>query len=139
MQYRDQACVEAHIAVEDMAELVGNHPLQLFTREQADCPAGNPDHRILRRQAGGKGIDPHIIQHIHRRHRGARGQSHLLHHIKQALFFQALRREVDQTPTQPFGHRLTATAELQALVEAAQQHHTDYGQGDHPHLCPAGQ
>ena len=68
--------------MEDMTEFMGNHALQFIAAELADRPSGYPNHRILRRQAGGKRVDPDIIEHIHRRHRGARGQSHFLDHIE---------------------------------------------------------
>ncbi len=124
----DQAHVEAHVAVVDMTELMGDHALQLFTAEQADGAAGHADHRVLGTQAGGEGVDADIVEDIHRGHRRARGQGHFLDDIEQAALLEVLRREVDQATAQALGDHLAAGVQLHALVQAAAQHHGDHHQ-----------
>ena len=47
VQNRNQLHVKAHITIEDMAELVGNHPLQLVTVERQQQPVSYLDHRAI--------------------------------------------------------------------------------------------
>src|SRR5262245_27446534 len=48
MQHRDQAQVQAGVAIEDVTELVADHALQLIPREMTKRALGDGDHRIVR-------------------------------------------------------------------------------------------
>lgn len=136
MDNRHQPGVEAHVAVVDMAELMGDHRLQFLTVEHHDGAAGDPDHRFLWGKAGGECIDPGIGQHVHLRYRRARGQGHFLDHIEQPLFFQAVRVQVDQPATQALGDHLAAGFQFGVLAHAAADHHQEHYRGDHRGQLP---
>ena len=57
MQQADQPDVQPHVAVEDVAELVGDDALQLVAGELLGAAAGDRHHRVAGRVAGGEGVD----------------------------------------------------------------------------------
>ena len=57
MQNPHQANIETHIAVQDMAEFVGDDALELFTIEQFYGPAGNANDRVAGCKSRRKGVD----------------------------------------------------------------------------------
>jgi hypothetical protein len=57
-QQADQADVQAHVAIEDVAEFVGDHALQLVAIEPVQRAAGDRDHRIRSRVAAANALMP---------------------------------------------------------------------------------
>ena len=81
----DQPDVQPHVAVEDVAELVGHHALQLVAGQVVEAALGDGDHGIARGVAGREGVDARLLQNIDGRHRHARGDGHLLDDVEQPL------------------------------------------------------
>ena len=84
VQHADQPQVEPHVAVEDVAELVGDDALQLVARELLGAAARDADHRVAGREAGREGVDALLlVQQEHGRHRHAGGEGHFLDDVQQ--------------------------------------------------------
>ena len=83
MQHANQPQIEPHVAIENVAELVGNDALELLAGELFGTSAGDADHGIAGRIAGRERVEPLLFgEEENRRHRHARGQRHLFHHIE---------------------------------------------------------
>ena len=83
-KHADQPHVEPHVAVEDVAELVGDDALQLVAGELLGAAAGDADDRVAGRIAGGEGVDARlVVQQEHGRHRHAGGERHFLDDVQQ--------------------------------------------------------
>ena len=79
----DQAEVQPHVAVEDMAELVAQDALEFLAGEVMEAASGDGHHGIAGLVAGGEGVDSRlVVEHVDRRHRDAGGQGHLLDHVQ---------------------------------------------------------
>ena len=123
----DQPDVEPHVAVENVAELVGDDALQLVARKLLSAAARDADDRIARRKAGRKCIDGRLVaQQIHGRHRHARGERHLFHHVQQPPFDGIDRVRIHAPSAQPLGDdRAAAGGKLGRFVEAADDDQTE--------------
>ena len=100
----DQAEVEPHVAVEDVAELVADHALQLVAGERLERAARDGDDGVAGRVAGGEGVDARlVVQHVDRRHGHAGGDRHLLDHVEQPALgrIAACRARQRRAPTMP--------------------------------------
>ncbi len=127
----DQPQVDLHVAVDDVAELVGDHPLQLVARELGHRAAGDPDHRFGRREAGGEGVDLLLlVEQENRRHRHPGGQRHLLDHVEQLALVAVGAVGLQLAAAQQAGDRPAALVERQGLVDAADQDDAEHHEGD---------
>ena len=109
----DHPQVESHVAVEDVAELVGDDALQLIARHLIDAALGHADHRVARREAGGEGIDAFFVVHDeHRRHRHTRGERHFFDDVQQPPFTGLERIRIDAPPAQSLGHARPTAAPI---------------------------
>ncbi len=125
-QQAHQADVEPHVAVEDVAELVGDDALQLVAAELVQRAAGDGDRRVGRRIAGGEGVDAGLLlQHEDLRHRHAGGNGDLLDHVAQASVRRVVRVGRYQRAAQFQRHLGAAAVERDHAVQG--------GQGDHRH------
>ena len=89
MQYTHQADIKPHIAIKNMAELMGYHTLQLITAQVFDRSLGNTDDCVTRREPCREGVDSLFVgEQIHRWRRRARGDCHFLNHIQQLALFR---------------------------------------------------
>jgi len=104
----DQPDIEPHVAVEDVAELVGHHPLQLVAGEVIKAALGDGDHGVARSIAGREGVDARLIQKIDGRHRHSRGDGHLLDDVEQPLLPRVGGRTGDLDRVHHQGNRLAA-------------------------------
>ena len=85
----DQAEVQPHVAVEDVAELVAHHALQFLAGEVSEAAGGDGHHGVAGLMAGGEGVDARlVVQHVDRRDGNAGGQGHLFDHVQQPPFGQ---------------------------------------------------
>ena len=74
---------EPHISVEDVAEFVGDDPLELVAREVPDAAARDADDGVARRVSRGEGVDPvFLLEQIDRRHGRAGCDGHLLDDVE---------------------------------------------------------
>ena len=121
-QHPDHADVEAHVAIENMAELVGDDALQLVAIELLQRTAGDGDGGIGGGVAGGEGVDPRFtLQHVDIGHRHARGQRHLLHHVAQSLPQRIRGVGIDAHTTHFGSDNGAARAQRHGAIEACQQ------------------
>jgi len=63
--HADQAHVEAHVAIQDMAELVRDHALQFVAREGFKRSAGYGDGRVTGAVTAAKALIPPSLSVIH--------------------------------------------------------------------------
>lgn len=107
--HADQADVQAHVTVQYMAELVGNHALQFFAGQLVEATTGNGNGRIGRGVARGEGIDRRLVfHHENFRRRNTRGNGDFLDDIAQALVGELLGRGMNRGASQlPCNHRPT--------------------------------
>ena len=78
------ARAEPHVAVQHVAELVGDHALQLVAIEVHERAAGDRDRGIRRAVARRECVDPRLaLEHVHLRHRHAGGDRNLLDDVAQ--------------------------------------------------------
>ena len=83
-QNAHQADVQAHVAVEDVAVLVGDHALQLVAVELVQGAAGDRHRRVGWGISGGERVDRRLLlHHEDRRHGHAGRDRHLLDHVAQ--------------------------------------------------------
>src|SRR5262249_17571340 len=96
-QHSHQAKVELHVAIENVAELVADHPLQLVAGEAVDGASSEADYRIVRVVPGGEGVDPVLaIEYVNRWDGTTRGQCHLLDHIERPALARVASIGIDQ-------------------------------------------
>ena len=121
VQDADQPNVQSHVAVEDVAEFVGDDPLQLVAGELLDRPPSDGHHRVAGRIASGKRVDALFIgQQIDRRYGHARGQRHFLHDVQNAFFYRVAGVGVNPPAADRLGHGRPPATERGHLVQTPQ-------------------
>jgi hypothetical protein len=111
-----QAHVERHVAVQDVAELVPHHALQLVARELDHRAARRHDHRLVRRVARYQRVHAVLaVERVHRRHRDARCDRHLLDHVEQAPLERVAPARIEVARAEQVRDRRAAVAELPYL------------------------
>ena len=131
MQQAHEADVHAHVAVQDVAELVADHALQLVARELVERAAGDGDGGVAGRQPGGEGVEPRLVlEHVDGGHRDAGGDGHLLDDIEQLALAQVGGLRVDRAPAGALGDGGSAVPHLRPLEERRQADHGDGARGD---------
>ena len=78
--------IEAHVAIKDMAELVGHHRLQFIAGQSRQGATGERNDCRLGRPAGSKGIDSSVFKHIYTGYRAACCNRHFLNHLQAPAF-----------------------------------------------------
>ena len=125
MDDRDQANVQPHVAVEDVAELMGDHPLQFVAGELLDAAAGHTDHRLVGLVASRESVDAwFMVHHVNPRDGQARGNRHLFDDVEHLSlqWISSIFRQWAAAEHQ--GHRLAPARQLGGLVEAASSDHS---------------
>ncbi len=123
-----QPQVEAHVAIEDVAELVRHHALQLVASQQRRRAARHGDGGIGGRIAGGERVDAVLVlEHVDLGHGDARGDRHLLDHVVQAAQRRIARVALDARAAERARHHAAAGAQRQRLEQAGA---ADDGQHD---------
>ena len=111
---------------------MGDHALQLVAVERVDRAAGDADHGILRRGAGGKGVDGRlVIEQEDRRHRRARGDGHLFDDVQQHAFAQVARIGRHGAAAERASDHFAALRQLDDLVQAADRDQQQRAGADH--------
>jgi len=101
--------VEAHVAVQDVTELVADHTLQLVARETIERPLCHGDRRVGCRVPGRKRVDSRLLlEDIHLRHGHAGGDRHLLDHVQQPFALEIGRIGSDQNAAERPRHHTAA-------------------------------
>ena len=126
MQQAHQADVQPHVAVQDVAELVRDHALQLVAVEGRRRSPRDADDGVLRHEAGGERVDARFgVHHVDGRRRGARSDRHLLHDVEEPAFDRVRRAAVHEPAAQFLGDHAAAAAQLRDLVQAAAADHEE--------------
>ena len=121
MRNPHEAHVQTGVAVQDVAELMGNHALKLVAIQQLQAAAGNTDGHVALGVTGGEGIyAPFVIQDVNLGHGQARGDGHLFDDVAQLLLVGLRGAGLDAPATEQFRHHGPAGGELADLAEAAQ-------------------
>ena len=81
MENTDESDVQAHVSIQDVAELVGYYSLKFIPVEKFDAPAGDTDGGIARAKSSSERIDRWVVQDVNRGNRDARGEGHFLYDI----------------------------------------------------------
>ena len=90
---RREAHVDLHVAIEDVAELMADHGLQLVAVELVERALRHGHGGFIRGVAGGEGVDARLIrQHEDLRLADASGDGHLFDDVQQALALQIALR-----------------------------------------------
>ena len=130
VQDTDQTNIQTHVAMQDVAELVRDHALQLIAAQGFDRSTRDADDRIGWRVTGRKGVDAQLLQHIDRRHRRTGCDCHLLHHVENFLLREIIATGNQQLALQQFGDTGAAPGQAGYLVETAKPHHAENRQRD---------
>lgn len=116
--------VQPHIAVENVAEFVGDHSLELIPIESLESAPRDGHRRVRRRVAGREGVDPRLLfQHVDLGHGHAGGDGHFLDHVVQPFQPRIGRVPRHLHSAQRARHCPTAGPELQRLPDARQPQH----------------
>ena len=118
--HRDEAHVQPHVPIVDVAEFMCHDPLQLGTGKELEAPPGDSDHGIGGLRSRREGVDPRfLVHHINLRHRGPGRDGHFLHHVEQLPFLQIPRMGEDEASPQILGNHPPALPQLARLVDAS--------------------
>ena len=134
-QQSHQPDVQAHVAVEDVAELVGDDALQLVAVEPVERAAGHRDRGIARRIAGRERIDARLVlEHEQRGHGHARGDGDFLDHVAQPAQRQVGRVLGHRHAAKLRRHGIAARTERGDAVQRTEpddRQRRDAGEGEH--------
>ena len=120
VQHADQPQVEPHVAVEDVAELVGDDALQLVARELLGTAARDADDGVAGREAGGERVDALLlVEQKHGRHGHAGGEGHFLDDVQQPALDGIGRVRINAPAAEPLGDDGAAAGQLSDLEQAA--------------------
>ncbi len=119
MQDADEADVEAHVAVEDVAELVGHDTLKLVARQQLRGAARDADDGVLRLVARREGVDaPLAVEQVDRGDGHAGGDRHLLHDVEDLPLGVVAGAQVQEAAAEGLRHDPAAGRQLADLDQA---------------------
>ncbi len=126
-----QLHVQPHVAIQDVAEFVRDHSLQLVAAQLLHRAAGDGHHGIAGREAGGEGIEAgFIIEHVDGGDGHPRGDGHLLDHVEQAALLQIDRVRFEAPAADAFGDGRASRAKDGPFVERAASNDDQRAGGD---------
>jgi len=128
---RGEAHVEAHVAVEDVAELVADDALEFVAREPLERAAGDGDDGIGGGEAGGEGVDGGLVVHnVDGRHGDAGGHGHLLDDVEEAALVERGRVGGDAAAAHALGDGAAAGGELVPFIKRGEADDGEGAEGD---------
>ena len=135
-QHPDQADVQAHVAIENMTELMRDHALQLIPIEPVQRAPGHRHHRIRWREPRRKGIDgSFVLQHVELGYWHAGGNRNFFHHIAQPPQRRVGGVGRHPTATHLLRHCFATTTQAGDAIQRT-KHNRDHGdaagEGQHP-------
>ena len=126
----DEPDGDAHVAVEDVAELMRHHTLQLRTIQRTEAASRDRDRRIVHRVARCEGVDALLlVEDIDQRERHPRGDGHLLDHIEQLPLVGVTRVARHELTAHRLRHRFAARGERSMLEQCAEPDGSKRGAG----------
>jgi hypothetical protein len=115
-----QPDVQPHVAVQDVAELVGDDALQLLAVQPLERAARDGYGGVIDGVAGGEGVDAGlVVEHVDGRHGRARRDGHLLHDVDEPALRLVGGVRADSPAAQQLGDAAAALPELQGAHRAA--------------------
>lgn len=128
---RREAQVEAHVAVENMAELVGDDALEFVAGEFFQGAAGDGDDGIGRSEAGGEGVDGGlVVEDEDAGHHDAGGEGHFLNDVEQAAFGEIGGVRIDAAAADALGDGGTTGGELVPFIKRSEADDGEGAEGD---------
>ena len=116
----DQADVQAHVPIEDVAELVRDHSLQLGAGQLLDGSLRHSDHSVVGCVSSCKRVDPLLARHqVDGWHRRAGGDRHLFDNVQDLALLGIRGVARDETATESFGDHPPTAPELRHLVQTS--------------------
>ena len=108
-----QLHVQAHIAIEDVAELMPDHTLQLIAIQVLERPVGHGNGGIGRTVTGSEGVDPgFLFEHVDLGHGNTGGDRHFLDDVAQPLAARILGVGFDAHAPERTRHHRSAGSQL---------------------------
>ena len=94
-EHGGKAEVQAHVAVEHVAELMPDDALKLVATQRFHAAARHAHNRIVRAIARGESVDAGLVEHVNGRDRQACGDGHFLDHVEHSALvrIRALRQQ----------------------------------------------
>ena len=127
-QYPDEAHVQAHVAVENMAEFMPDHALQLIPVQPIQRAPRDGNDGLVLIEAGSKRIDgAFALHHIDARTGDAGGDRHFFDHVLQPALLRLAGRRQHQPPS---GHPRDGVAAFAQTQDFNYRAAADQGDGD---------
>ena len=125
---RGEAHVEAHVAVEDVAELMADDALEFVAGEFFEGTAGDGDDGVAGVEAGGERVDGELLVHdVDGGHGDARRDGHLFDDVEEAAFEGVGGVGIDAATADALGHGAATGGELVPFIERGE---ADDGEGE---------
>lgn len=128
---RGEAHVEAHVAIEDVAELVADDALEFFAGEFFEGAASDGDDGVAGVEAGGECVDGGLLVHdVDGGHGDARRDGHFFDDVEEAAFDGVGGVGIDAATADAFSHGRAAGGELAPFIERGEAHDGEGEGGD---------
>lgn len=125
---RGEAHVEAHVAIEDVAELVADDALKFVAGEFLEGAAGDGDDGVAGVETGGERVDGGLLVHnVDGGHGDARRDGHFFDDVEEAAFEGVGGVRIDAATADALGDGGTAGGELVPFIERRE---ADDGEGE---------
>ena len=126
----DQLLVQAHIAVQDVTELVRDDALQLGALEMLEGAARHGDRGIRARETGRKRVDARLLlEDVDRGHGQPRRERHLLDHIDEPPLERIVTFAGDERAAEHLCDVTAAACERSGAIQAGDDHQPERAQG----------
>ena len=110
-----EPAVQPHVAVQHVAEFVGDDSLELVAVEARDGATRDGDRGVCGRIARGEGVDAvFVLEHVDLGHGHARSDGHFLDHVVQPTQRRIPGAALDAHTTQRTRHHRAAGAQRKA-------------------------
>ena len=128
---RREAQVEAHVAVEDVAELVGDDALEFVACEFFEGAAGDGDDGIGGSESGGEGIDGgFVVEDVDAGHGDAGSEGHFLDDVEETALGEIGGVRIDASTADTLGDGGAAAGELVPFIKRGEADDGEGAEGD---------
>ena len=128
---RREAQVEAHVAVEDVAELVGDDALEFVACEFFEGAAGDGDDGIGGSESGGEGIDGgFVVEDVDAGHGDAGSEGHFLDDVEETALGEIGGVRIDASTADTLGDGGAAAGELVPFIKRGEADDGESPEGD---------
>ncbi len=128
---RGETQVEAHVAVEDVTELVGHDALEFVAGEFFEGAARDGDDGIGGGEAGGEGVDGGlVVEEVDGGHGNAGGEGHFFDDVEETALGEIGGVRMDLATADALGDGGTAAGELVPLIKGREADDGEGAEGD---------